>query len=175
MNPYLSNEIVALRAVEPTDVDFLYKWENDAAVWRATATVAPFSKQLLWEYLKNYDADIYKTKELRLMIVERATGDTVGSIDLFNFDAMNSRVEVGVLVAEERQQCGIAGAAVQIAKRYAIEYLGVNQLYATVACDNEASKSLFASQGFQATATLSRWLRCEGEFCDAVVMQYLKK
>ncbi|MBQ1798436.1 MAG: N-acetyltransferase, partial [Muribaculaceae bacterium] len=66
----LNNDKVRLRALEPTDVDWLYTAENDSRLWAVTDTVAPFSRQLMWQYLKDYNADIYHTRELRL-VVER--------------------------------------------------------------------------------------------------------
>ena len=31
---YLENKKIKLRALEPEDLDFLYKWENDTKFWK---------------------------------------------------------------------------------------------------------------------------------------------
>ena len=41
----LKGEQVYLRALEPTDLDFLYKLENDTSVWEVSGTLKPYSKK----------------------------------------------------------------------------------------------------------------------------------
>ena len=41
-NP-MENELIRLRALEPDDVQVLYKWENDTEVWKVSNTIVPFS------------------------------------------------------------------------------------------------------------------------------------
>ncbi|MDP4226269.1 MAG: GNAT family N-acetyltransferase, partial [Bacteroidota bacterium] len=43
----LENKIVRLRALEPSDVEILYNWENDTSVWQISGTLSPFSKKIL--------------------------------------------------------------------------------------------------------------------------------
>ena len=52
----LTDGIISLRALEPVDVDTLYRWENDPAVWGVGLTIAPYSRKQLWDYVNNYDA-----------------------------------------------------------------------------------------------------------------------
>ena len=37
-NP-MENELIRLRALEPDDVQVLYKWENDTEVWKVSNTL----------------------------------------------------------------------------------------------------------------------------------------
>ncbi len=57
---------ITLRAVEPTDVDCLYIWENDPSLWPHGSTRAPLSRFQLSEYATGYDADPYSARQLRL-------------------------------------------------------------------------------------------------------------
>ena len=59
MSQLLKNDLVTLRALEPTDLDILYKWENDTALWVVSDTVAPYSREALWQYLETNTGDIY--------------------------------------------------------------------------------------------------------------------
>ena len=52
MSQLLSNDAVSLRALEPTDLETLYRWENDTALWTVSDTVAPYSREALWQYLE---------------------------------------------------------------------------------------------------------------------------
>ena len=97
----LHDGVIGLRALEPTDLDVLYQWENDTTLWTVTDTVAPYSRQVLWQYLENYTADIYKSHELRLMAVMEDTGEPVGIVDLMNYSSLNNRAEM----AKGRWRC----------------------------------------------------------------------
>ena len=49
MSQLLSNDTITLRALEPTDLDMLYQWENDTALWVVSDTIAPYSRKALWQ------------------------------------------------------------------------------------------------------------------------------
>ena len=38
----LSNDELRLRQLEPDDLDFLYRWENDPLLWSVSEFVEPF-------------------------------------------------------------------------------------------------------------------------------------
>ena len=50
---FLEDEVIRLRALEPEDLELLYRWENDSALWEFSSTLAPFSRYLLKEYIEN--------------------------------------------------------------------------------------------------------------------------
>ena len=89
-NP-MESELIRLRALEPEDVNILYKWENDTEIWKVSNTVAPFSKHMLRQFIENQQRDIYETRQLRLIIESKADGKPVGAIDLFDLDPYNCR------------------------------------------------------------------------------------
>ena len=46
-----------LRALEPSDIELIYLWENDPEVWRVGGTTAPLSYQRIAQFVEeqNYD------------------------------------------------------------------------------------------------------------------------
>ena len=56
-----------LRALEPSDVEVLYRWENDPAVWEVSHTLVPFSKKTLSDFVHS-EQDIYLARQARFMI-----------------------------------------------------------------------------------------------------------
>lgn len=162
---------ILLRALEPQDVDTLYEWENDPTVWSVGITLAPYSRRQLWDYVNSYDADIYAAKQLRLMVVERESGMTVGTIDLFDFDPANSRCGVGILIAPEFQRRGYGEATLQAIADYCRSRLSLHQLYCTVGAGNAASRALFEKCGFSISGRLRSWIRRGGRYEDAYLYQ----
>ena len=47
---WLRGETVRLRALEPEDLELLYRWENNPAWWDVGNTLAPYSRYLLLYY-----------------------------------------------------------------------------------------------------------------------------
>ena len=105
----MTSKNITLRALEPSDVDLLYKWENDTSIWHLSNTLTPFSRFVLEQYLLNSEKDIFTNKQLRLMIdvIEAAKKvKTIGSIDLFDFDPKNKRAGIGILIIKEEREKG---------------------------------------------------------------------
>lgn len=168
--------IVRLRAMEPEDLDFLYAMENDKEVWDVGCTNVPYSRYVLHDYIANASNDIYADGQVR-MVMEDRSGNRVGLVDVFNFDASNRRAEVSVVVMTEYRGRGLARDAVRQVCHYALRTLHLHQLYAIIATDNMASQQLFSKTGFTGRNVLKEWLFDGMTYKDAIVMQkfFLKK
>ena len=158
----IANDTVRLRALEPDDVELLYRWENDASVWRVSDTRVPVSKYLLASYIKSSDRDFWESKELRL-IIEDNKGKPVGTVELFDFEPYHLRAGLGIIIFEpEERRKRLAFQSVQLIARYACDELGIYQLYANVAESNNASIELFKKSGFEQTGIKKNWIRLPG-------------
>ena len=111
MKKIISNDIVTLRSLEATDLDVLYRWENDCWLWTVSNIMSPSPKSYLWQYLQNYDSDFYNTRQLRLMITLTETGEPIGTVDLTNFDPFNNRAELGIMIDKNYQEKGLGSEA----------------------------------------------------------------
>ena len=161
---------VALRAIEPNDLEFLYQAENDQALWHVGVVHQPLSKHTLKAYLENAHQTIEEAGQLRLAI-ETGTDGLVGMIDVFDYDATNQRAGVGIMVLEQFQQKGYATAAVQLLKEYCKTQLLLHQLHCQIQSTNAKSISLFEKCGFNTTGTLHQWQRTINGFEDVHVLQ----
>ena len=65
-------------------------------------------------YLENAHQDIYESKQLRLMIVEREREQPVGMIDIFDFNPQHQRAGIGIVIKETYQGKGYAFEVLQI-------------------------------------------------------------
>ncbi len=169
----LQGEKIRLRAVDTGDLDFIHACENDSSIWHLGATVQPFSREVIMEFIASAAHDIWTTKQLRMM-VESLDGRTIGTIDLFDLDPKNQRVGIGILIAgEANRRQGFAKEALMLLCDHCSEVLGLHQVYCHVAVDNAASIALFQAVGFKECGVLRDWVRTGRMFTDAVVMQKL--
>ncbi len=170
----LKNNQIALRAIEPEDLDTLYRWENDASIWQNTGTQAPYSRFQLKQYIESCTANPYHDGQLRLMIVSLDSAEVVGAIDLYDIDPLHSRAGVGIIVQPTFQQRGIATQALTLLVQYACSHLNLHQLYAHITPQNVASLHLFSAVRFVHTATLKEWHKTGGSYVDIEVFQFIK-
>lgn len=163
---------VILRAVEPHDVELMYLWENDADVWRVSGTTEPLSRERLMRFVEEQSYDIYATRQMRLII--EAEGVAVGALDIFDFDPRHLRFGVGILIyAAEHRRRGYACAAIEAVADYARVRLGVKQIWASIAADNDASVALFERCGFERCGVRRAWLRTPDGYIDQYEYQLI--
>jgi len=166
---------LVLRAPEPNDLDLLYNWENNMLIWRVSNTKTPFSKYQLEQYIKSSSLDIYQTKQLRLMIdiEENNIIETVGMIDIFDFEPYHNRAGLGIMINEKWRSKGIATKALRLFINYATSELGIHNLYCNIEPDNEASLNLFISSGFEQTGRKKEWLKTQNGYKDELMFQFI--
>ncbi len=169
----MSSLPITLRALEPGDLDMVYRWENDRSLWPAGDTMAPLSRHQIAQYIDNYNADIYADRQLRLMITLGGEATPVGAIDLFDFDPVNSRAAIGIFVDLPYRRRGVALEAVSRLVNHCRRRLSMHSLWCVVASDNKPSLALFKKAGFEVAGTLRSWLKHNGTFSDAYIMQIL--
>ena len=147
--------MIRLRKLEPTDLPFLYQWENDSSAWADGTNHNPLSQQDMRDYIRHTTGDIYKDGQLRLMI--EAEEETVGCVDLFDFDPRNRRAAIGMYVMPENRGKGYAKVALEMLETYAFGYLNLRILYAIIAMDNEPCTSLYKQAGYTSSSPLLGW------------------
>jgi diamine N-acetyltransferase len=181
---------VRLRALEPEDAELMYAWENDPGVWDISGTIAPFSRETIRQFIENQQYDIYHTQQMRLVIcrlsdtvIQTAASSErvnvcdvndvpVGMIDIFDFDPVNLRAGVGILICDEAERRkGYAGEALELVVEYATAILGLHQLWCRVGADNFSSLELFRGKKFAETGVMRDWSRRNGLWRDEIMFQ----
>jgi len=161
---------ILLRALEPADLEILYKWENDQEIWRVSNTLVPFSRYILQKYIENSHRDIYETKQLRLMIDlvdSNKKQITIGAVDLFDFDPYHLRAGIGILIGVKKfRNKGLASKALTEIIKYSFDALQLHQLFANITIDNKISQHIFQKAGFTFTGIKKDWIKIPGGFID---------
>ncbi len=170
----LTNSLIKLRALEPEDIDVLYRWENTTGLWLHGNTLAPYSKFALKKYITETQlVDIYESKQLRLMVDLLDQQITIGVVDLYDLDIRNSRAGVGILIDENYRNNHYATQALDLMKNYAFNFLGLYQLYAYISIDNTYSLKLFENAGYKLGGVLKNWILENNTYKDVKIVQLL--
>lgn len=152
---WLKGKKCELRAPEPGDLEFLYRWENDTSLWEPGNVTSPFSKDTLKKFIDSAEGDIYQTRQVRFMIMN--DGLTAGCVDIYDFEPFHRRAGVGILVDNSQRRKGLGKDALETLIDYAFHRLHLQQLFCSIDPDNESSKKLFTACGFVHTATRIQW------------------
>jgi diamine N-acetyltransferase len=167
---------VSLRALEPDDVEILYKWENNRSIWHLSNNITPLSRFTLEQYVMSAGQDIFSTRQVRMMIdlVNPENGiKTIGSIDLFEFEPAHQRAGVGILILEGFRGKGYASESLELLINYAFETLQLHQLFANISTDNHESIRLFESKGFRLIGVKKEWNRIRNNWQDESMFQLI--
>lgn len=162
------------RALEPEDVTMLFKWENDLEINEVSLSKVPFSKYILEQYIAQAHLDIQQAGQYRF-VLEDLVGNAVGCVDVFDYDAIDRRAAIGIIIEKQYRLKGYAAAAISLMKDYAFNRIGMRQLYCSVGVANEKSLQLFRSAGFQEIGIRKDWSFRNGEFHDVVEFQFINK
>lgn len=174
----IEKDKIILRALEPTDIDALYKWENDPEIWHVSNTCTPYSKYILEKYIENSHLDIYQVRQLRLMIDiqenQHAVVRSIGTVDLFDFDPYHNRAGVGILIGDKSDRNkGYAFLALNKFLEYGFHTLQLHQLYCNITAGNASSLKLFKKCGFTVTGRKKDWVKTPAKFVDEYLLQLI--
>ena len=162
-----------LRALEPSDLDLVYEIENDESLWIYSNTSSPFSRNTLKKFIQNSHLDIIEHKQLRLVISNDQT--SMGFIDLFDYDHVNRRAGVGIIIFKKFRLKGIAYQSIKLVENYLIKHVPIHQLFANISSNNLESISLFEKCGFEKVGLKRDWIFYNNEFNDELLYQKIIK
>ena len=161
---------VKLRAMEPDDINVIYRWENDPAIWVYSAAHQPFSRHTLEKFIEESACnDIYTSRQLRLMA--DSNDITIVCIDLYDYDPFHRRAAIGILIDKGFRNKGFGTAILKEIESFSATHLNIHLLYCCVAEDNTASIRLFKGCGFHETGVKKEWLWDGEEWTDAIELQ----
>ncbi len=167
------NKRILLRAVEPADLDLLYRWENDGRNWVYGISLTPYSRFTLDEFIRTASYDIYINKQLRLIIESKKHNRSAGAADLFEIDFVHRRAGIGILVDAAFRRKGIASDTLDLLSAYAFGILNLNQMYCYISEDNKTSIKLFEKAGFVRCGCLKKWILYSGKWKNVYMYQKL--
>ena len=171
---FIKNDTITLRCAEPVDAGQIFLWENVRDIWRVSGTHVPYTQFQIEQFLLGNN-DLFSNKQLRLMIDLNESGQTVGCIDIFDYDAINQRAGLGILIDKAYRQQGYAKAALALCIDYLFKDVMLHQVYCSIDESNTESQQLFVGQGFVLCGRKKEWIRSKDGFLDELDFQLIRK
>ncbi|MDR2907917.1 MAG: GNAT family N-acetyltransferase [Bacteroidales bacterium] len=172
---------ITLKALEPSDVPTLLKWENDREIWAISNTIEPLSKYKLDTYVQQtLTSDVFALRQLRLMVhkIENSELDLtepIGTVEIFEFDPIHKHAGIGIMLHKNYQKQGIGKIVLDQFLSYLFETLHLHSVYANVSETNTNSIKFFETCGFTKVAGYKEFLFENGRFVSQFTYQYLNR
>jgi RimJ/RimL family protein N-acetyltransferase len=165
---YWQGAKIRLRALEPSDAEIFYKWDQNSErarnldfVWPPTSLA--FARAWIEEQSKKrLENDTYH------WVIEDRNGAPVGSISTHDCDRRRGTFSYGIDIAPEHQRKGYASEAIRLILKWYFEELGYQKANVSIVSYNTASINLHEKLGFQREGTLRRMTFSRGEYFDLV-------
>lgn len=167
---FIETDKIALRSAEPEDAAQIYAWENDRSLWRVSGTYVPYTSFQIEQFLLNNN-DLFSQQQLRLMICQGKTD--IGCIDIFDYDAINERAGIGILIDKKHRKQGYAKEAITLLIDYLFNNLMLKQVHCSVDALNDESLHLFKSLGFEQYGCRKQWFKTLDGFINEYLFQLI--
>lgn len=99
--------------------------------------------------------------------------NAVGCIELYNYDPVNARTAVGIVVSTDFRRRGYASAMLAELALFCRQNTTLHQLYADIAALNIPSIRLFERAGYSLCGTFHDWVSKDGNFIDTHRYQFI--
>ena len=165
-NFFWQGSLVKLRAIEPSDWEHHFVWDQDSEIQRMIDRLyAPRSQEAMKQWaekmaLRDVKGDTY------FLAIENLAGEHVGSISTQQCNPRDGTFQYGVAIRREHWRKGYASEAITIVLRYFFEELRYQKVTTPVYSFNDASIRMHEHLGFQLEGRLRRMIYTQGQFFD---------
>ena len=163
-------EKTRLRRIEREDIPTFVRWFGDPDVRSFLLVNSPIShaQEEKWFERKLEDDDS------ELFAIETLDGTHIGNIELFDFQRIHSRAELGVVIGEKAYWGqGYGSDAIRTLLRFGFEELNLHRIQLCVYEDNERGIRAYQKCGFQLEGRQRDAIYRQGRYYDLLIMGVL--
>ncbi len=144
----LDSTNIFLRLVGKDDAFRVYLWELSEETGRVTQTQNKVSLELIYQLIEEQQ-DFITSGHTRFMICLEDNNETLGTIDLYDFNQKNRTAYIGILIAEKKmRRKGYARQSIIQLHDLAFQAFELKRLKAKIQSFNSYSIALFEGLGY---------------------------
>jgi RimJ/RimL family protein N-acetyltransferase len=168
-------EKVRLRAIEPSDWETYFSWNQDDEMTRALYFIPfPQSQESVRRFAEHAALQRPEGDNFRF-VVENSEQEVVGDITTHDCDQRSGNFSWGLNIIQEHRCKGYASEALLLVMRYYFQELRYQKVTVHIACFNEASIKLHERLGFQQEGRIRRTVYTDGQYFDDLVYGLTKE
>lgn len=172
---FWQGKTIRLRAIEPSDWETYFAWDQDEEQSRALyfipfplsqASVKRFAEEAT---IKKQEGDNFR------FVIENSEKEVVGDITTHNCNQRNGNFSWGVNIKKEHRRKGYASEALLLIMRYYFQELRYQKVTVSIYSFNEESVRLHERLGFQQEGRIRRTVFTRGQFFDELIYGLTKE
>lgn len=150
--PTLRHGLITLRPVCNDDIEAIYEACQDPLIPRFTTVPSPYTMTHAKFFVEEQEPARFASKSELLFVITQGHDEEEEFCGLISFHSVslgNHAAEIGYWIAVPARGKGIGSTAAKIITEYGFQTMGFKRIEALVDVDNEASKALLRSAGYQ--------------------------
>ncbi|MEW4283331.1 GNAT family N-acetyltransferase [Priestia koreensis] len=167
--PTIETERLVLRELVEQDAPALYDYFSDKHVLAYYGMEPLQSLHEAKAMIENFNAMVEKKQGMRLAIVEKESGETIGTCGFHNYAPRHKRAEIGYELAPSHWGKGLATEAVEALVTHLFTTYDLSRIGAVVFIENVASRTLLQKIGFQEEGVLREYMVQSGVAHDVIM------
>ncbi|MFF0585456.1 GNAT family N-acetyltransferase [Streptomyces sp. NPDC003781] len=171
VKPVLTGDKTVLRPFTAEDADVMWEIINDPEVVRFTfepSTELTLDRLRSWYGVHTADPD-----RLDLAVTDRATGELVGEVVLYEWDPSARSCTFRTLMGPRGRGRGLGSEATRLVVGHAFEQVGLHRVQLEVYADNPRARRVYEKAGFVVEGVRREAALRGGEWVDDVLMAVL--
>ncbi|MBA7602443.1 putative ribosomal N-acetyltransferase YdaF [subsurface metagenome] len=168
----LIKDKIIIRILETRDLENLRKLRND---FLNTSQYLTYPLPINEKNQLSWFESISKSPDKIYFVIENEKNQFLGIIRADEWDKINQSIRTGMDLAPEFRSKGLAYKTYLIFIEYLFNNININRIWLEVLDFNKYAISLYKKIGFIEEGRKRQAVYRHGEFCDYIVMSYLKK
>ncbi len=169
--PVINGEKLSLRPITDADTPDIVRWRNDPEVWHYFLFRDPFTPEMHRAWLKN---KVDTGKVIQYIIVERESGQSVGSVYFRDVDEKNESAEYGIFIGETwARRRGLGTETARLFTAFGLDVLRLHRISLKVLGGNEVARRSYEKAGFQTEGVFRDFVKLDGVYTDVIFMARL--
>jgi ribosomal-protein-alanine N-acetyltransferase len=146
--PVLETERLILRSLTPDDAEAIFRMMSDPQVVRYLGMTAMTSLEEASQRVERILTNFEQHKGIRWALVDRTTGEFLGSCGYLRLLKEHHRAEIGGDLAPSAWGRGLATEATRLILAFGFEQMGLHSVEAVIHPANVASRRVLEKLGF---------------------------
>lgn len=168
--PTLSHGLITLRPVRESDIEAIYQACQDPLIPRFTTVPSPYTMTHAQFFVLEQEPARFASKSELLFVITEGYESNEKFSGLISFHSVilsNHAAELGYWIEVSARRRGIGSTATRMITEYGFQTIGFKRIEALVDMDNDASKALLRSAGYEFEGVMRKKVtRVDGEQID---------
>lgn len=171
--PIINGEMISLRPITREDTDQIVTWRNNPEVMKNFIFRQPFTRELHENWLAT---KVDTGKVIQYIIVDKETGQSVGSVYFRDVDPETESAEYGIFIGEEDYLGrGFGTETARLFTRFGLDVLKLHRISLRVLGSNAIARRSYEKAGFVQEGIFRDMVKLDGEYRDVVFMAMFSK